>query len=93
MKKLKPAEEGFENKSSLMAGFSKRILVCFKYFTVARPALTNIHFPFLLVRVMAFPHFLDLYLSDQNELQNNLMKKQSKRGKQKTLFYYFLWGR
>lgn len=49
MKKLKPAKEGFENKSSLVAGFFKRILVCFKYFTVARPALTNIHFSFLVL--------------------------------------------
>lgn len=90
MKKLQPAKEGFENKSSLVAGFSKRILACFKYFTVARPALRNIHFPFLVVRVVPFPNFLDLYLSDQNELQNNLMKKQTKRGKQKALIYYFL---
>lgn len=78
MKKLKPAEKGFENKSSLVAGFFKRILVCFKYFTV--------HFPLLAVRVMAFPHFLDLYLSDQNELQNNLVKKKLKEENKKSCF-------
>lgn len=30
MKKLKPAKEGFENKSSPVAGFFKRVLVSFK---------------------------------------------------------------
>lgn len=77
MKELKPAKEGFENKSSPVAGFFKRILVCFKYFTVARPARRNKHFPFLVVCVTAFPHFLDLYVSDRKELQNNLMKKKN----------------